>query len=120
MTGGRFSPESGLLLGPGAINNIAAYHADIAILSVRGIDGNGLYNHNEEIAEIGRTMIENADHVIIIADHSKIGRCAMNKVASCDRIEALFTMETAENSNTLNEILTAGVKVFSEHPINWN
>ena len=116
LTGGRFHPESGLFLGSHAEAAVAAYHAEAAVLSARGITPYGIYNHNEEIAGINLRMIENSDRVVLIADHSKIGRHAMNKVCSLDRIEALFTVETSENRACLDEIRAAGVKVFADSP----
>ena len=112
--GGHLYPESGLLLGPQAEAAISSYHADITVLSARGITASGIYNHNELIAGINLRMTENSDKVILIADHSKIGVTAMHKVCSLQKIEALFTTETAENRNILDEIRAAGVKVFSE------
>lgn len=116
MTGGRFHPESGLFLGPRAEEAAASYHAEVTVLSARGITPSGIYNHNELIAGMNLRMIENSDRVILIADHSKIGRHAMNKVCSLDRIEALFTVRTEENRKCLEEIQAAGVKVFCDYP----
>ena len=61
-------------------------------------------------------MMEHSDRVILIADHSKIGVTAMNRVCALDKIEALFTLETKENKALLNDIRSAGVKVFSDSP----
>lgn len=116
MTGGRFHPESRLLLGPNAEAGVAQYHADFAILSVRGINAAGLYNHNEQIAGIGRAMIANAKKTVIIADHSKIGASAMHRVCAIDKIDALFTVQTDENRDVLEKIRIAGVKVFGDTP----
>lgn len=116
LTGGRFHPESGLFLGSHAEAAAAAYHAEVTVLSARGITPSGIYNHNELIAGINLRMIENSDRVVLIADHSKIGRHAMNKVCPLTRIEALFTVETAENRECLDEIRAAGVKVFCDCP----
>ena len=118
MTGGRFNPTGSLLLGSNAEAAVAKYHADVAVISVRGIDENGLYNHNEDIAAIGRTMIANADKTVVIADHSKIGQRAMNKVSPLSSIEALFTVETNENRMLINKIRKSGIKVFCENPFN--
>lgn len=112
MTGGRFHPESGLLLGSRAEASVAAYHADVTVLSARGITPSGIYNHNELIAGINLRMIEHSDRVILVADHSKIGVKAMHRVCSLHGIEALFTVETEENRHILEEIRAAGVKVF--------
>ena len=116
MTGGCFHPESGLFLGPHAEAAAASYHADVTVLSARGITSSGIYNHNELIAGINHRMIEQSDRVILIADHSKIGVTAMNRVCPIEKIEALFTVETEENQAILEEIRSAGVKVFSEPP----
>ena len=116
LTGGRFHPESGLFLGSHAESAVTAYHADVTVLSARGITPSGIYNHNELIAGIQLRMIENSDRVVLIADHSKIGRHAMNKVCSLQKIEALFTVKTEENRKCLEEIRAAGVKVFCDFP----
>lgn len=117
MTGGRLYPESGLLLGPHAESSISSYHAEVTVLSARGITPTGIFNHNELIAGINLRMIENSERVILIADHSKIGVTAMNKVCSWNKIEALFTAETAENKAILNEIRSIGVKVYCDTPL---
>lgn len=114
ITGGRLYPESGLFLGPHAEAAAGAYHAEVTILSARGVTADGIYNHNELIAGMNRSMIGHSDRVILVADHSKIGASAMNRVCSWDRIEALFTVETASNRAVLEEIRSAGVKVFRD------
>ncbi len=116
MTGGSFHPESGLLLGAGAESSVAGYHADAALISARGVNANGVYNHNGLIAGINRRMIENADRTLLIADHTKIGAAAMTEVCSLREIEALFTVSTPQNQKYLNEISDAGVKVFGDCP----
>ncbi|MBQ9503201.1 MAG: DeoR/GlpR transcriptional regulator [Lentisphaeria bacterium] len=117
VTGGCFQPESGLFLGSNAETAAAAYHADAAVLSARGVTPEGFFNHNEAIAGINRSMIAHADRVILMADHSKIGASAMNLVSSWEKIEALFTVETAENRRCLDAIRARGVKVFSDYPL---
>lgn len=116
LTGGRFHPESGLFLGSRAEAAAATYHAEATVLSARGVTASGIYNHNEWIAGMNLRMIENSDRVILVADHSKIGLHAMNKVCSWGKIEALFTVKTEENRKCLEEIQAAGVKVFCDCP----
>ena len=114
ITGGCFHPESGLFLGSHAESSVAGYHADAVVLSARGVTASGIYNHNEQIAGINLKMIEHSNRAILIADHSKIGMTAMNRVCSLDKIEAVFTLETDENRDQLNEIRSTGIKVFSD------
>ena len=46
------------------------------------------------MAATGRTMIANTDKTVVIADHSKTGQRAMNKVSSSSSIETLFAVKT--------------------------
>lgn len=114
LIGGRFYPENELVLGSNAENSISQYRADVAILSVRGIDETGLYNNNEQIAGIARAMIAHARQVIVLADHTKIGVKAMNYVCDIHGVSALFTTESEENKDTLAKIRSMGIKVFVE------
>lgn len=116
MTGGVFHPESGLLLGANAEATVTDYHADIAVISARGVNSGGVYNHNELIAGINRRMIENADRTILIADHTKIGAVAMTRVCSLQKIDAVFTVATPQNQTELGKIREIGCEVFSDCP----
>ncbi len=111
LTGGRFHLRTGLLLGPNAEFGAGQYHTDVAILSVRGLDADSLYNNNELIAGIGRVMIANASKVIVLADHSKIGAQAMCRVCPVSRIDCLITTRTEENEPTLRSLASAGIHV---------
>ena len=113
LIGGRFYPENELVLGSNAENSISQYRADVAVLSVRGIDETGLYNNNEQIAGIARGMIAHARQTVILADHTKIGAKAMNRVCDIRGISALFTTETSENKETLEKIRSLGIQVFT-------
>jgi DeoR/GlpR family transcriptional regulator of sugar metabolism len=91
LTGGLLYPQSGLLVGPVAQNNLAQYHAHWAFLSVGGITQDGVFNTNEQVVESEKVMISHADQVVILADHSKIGSRAMCQVCPLASIDALLT-----------------------------
>lgn len=91
LTGGLLYPQSGLLIGPAAQNNLAQYHAHWAFLSVGGITPDGVFNTNELVVESEKVMISHADQVVILADHSKIGCRAMCQVCPLTAIDALLT-----------------------------
>ena len=90
MTGGFLYKKSGIFLGPKTQESLSKYHADIAFISVAGIDLNGISNTNELVVETERTMIENADKVVVIADSSKLGQSAMCKVCQLSDIDVLI------------------------------
>ena len=91
LTGGLLYPQSGLLVGPAAQNNLAQYHAHWAFLSAGGITDNGVFNTNELVVETEKIMIARADRVAILADHSKLGCPAMCQVCPLASVHTLLT-----------------------------
>jgi DeoR/GlpR family transcriptional regulator of sugar metabolism len=91
LTGGLLYPQSGLLIGPAAQNNLAQYHAHWAFLSAGGLTNDGVFNTNELVVESEKIMMAHADRVVILADHTKIGCRAMCKVCELSAIDTLIT-----------------------------
>lgn len=113
LTGGILYPHSGLLVGPTAKASLAQYHAQWAFLSVGGIDETGLSNTNEMVMENERVMISSAETVVVLADHSKIGKRAMCSVAGLGDIDILLTDECPEDEPVLRRIEEAGVRLIT-------
>ena len=113
LTGGALHLKSGLLLGPNAERSVTEYHAEIAVLSVRAMDGEALYNDNEQIAGIERVMIDHADRVMVIADHSKMGQTSMCRICGLDRVDVIVTAAVPENRALLSDYRAAGVEVIT-------
>ncbi len=99
-------------LGPQARYCISQYHAQYAFLSGRGIDGSGTYNHNELVVETERTMMANADKVVFIMDHSKIGTRAMNFLCGLDEIDILITSSLCKDHALLKKFEDAGIELI--------
>lgn len=112
LTGGFLYPDSGLLLGPGAKSSLAQYHARWAFLSVGGITEEGIFNTNELVVETEQVMIEQADKIVILADHSKIGNRAMCQVCNLDKIDYLITDKWPNNTPLLDKFKKAGVEIL--------
>jgi len=111
LTGGYLFPELGLLAGPPTIASLGQYHAQWAFLSASGICTEGVYNPNAFIVESERVMIANADRVVILGDHSKIGRRSMCRVCGWDEVDVLITTAYPGQEATLSRIQEAGVEV---------
>jgi DeoR/GlpR family transcriptional regulator of sugar metabolism len=112
LTGGILYPHSGLLLGPSAEASVSQYHAQWAFLSVGGITDSGTFNTNELVVEVERAMIGSAEKVVILADHSKIGKQALCSAIGLDEVDILITDEFPENDHTLQKIAEVGVQVI--------
>lgn len=113
ITGGYLYPNSGLLLGPNSVSSLQQYHAHWAFIAVGGINEHGISNTNELVVETERMMIEHADKVVILADHSKIGKHAMCTVCGIDMIDILITDVFPENDPVLKKIAEAGVEILT-------
>ncbi len=113
VTGGFLDHKSGILLGPNTESSLAQYHADWAFLSVGGISHEGVSNTNEQVTQAERVMIRNADRVVVLADHSKIGKNAMCHVCPLDQVDTLITDHWPENQGTIQQLTETGVEVIT-------
>jgi len=112
VTGGILYPQSGLLLGPRTEASVSEYHAHWAFLSVGGITEKGVFNTNELVVGTERAMIESAEKVVLLADHSKIGRPALCLGARLHEINTLITDVWEANEHVLKAIEQAGIEVI--------
>lgn len=99
-------------LGPQARYCISQYHAQYAFLSCRGIDESGTYNHNELVVETERTMMANADKVVFIMDHSKVGTRAMSFLCGLDEIDILITSSLVQDKTLLKKFEDAKIELI--------
>lgn len=112
VTGGVLYPRSGLLLGPRTEASIAEYNARWAFLSAGGVTERGSFNTNELVVGTERAMIRSAEKVVVLADHSKIGRRALCAGAHIEEINMLVTDAWEPNEPILKMIEEAGVEVL--------
>lgn len=112
LTGGLVYKDSGILLGPVTRNNLTNYHADLAFLSASGITEQGIYNTNELVAETERVMIQRADRVVILVDHTKFNKKSMCHVCELDHIHTLITDRMPEGVALAHTFKEAGVEAI--------
>ncbi len=112
LTGGYLHPNSGFLVGPSAKANLIQYHANWAFLSVNGITERGISHTSEWVADVELAMMDNADKVVILADHSKIGRPARRQSCELERIHLLITDQWPDNEPVLRRFKEIGVEVI--------
>ena len=113
LTGGYLYPQSSLLIGPQARASLSQYHAHWAFLSAGGINEEGIYNTNELVVETERTMMENVNQVVILADHSKIGTRAMCYLCGIEKVDMLITDTWPENEPILERFRESGLEVIT-------
>lgn len=75
MLGGEMNSQYGYTCGADALAQLARYQAQWAVLSVDGITAQeGATSCHSDEAPVNRLMIERAARVMVIADHTKIGK----------------------------------------------
>lgn len=91
-TGGEFDPDNYSFLGRMAEKYITNFHLDKAFISGRAIAmKNGLSDKNEREADIHRSMIENADSVYLLMDHTKFDKEAFVHTCDFEKITGIIT-----------------------------
>jgi DeoR/GlpR family transcriptional regulator of sugar metabolism len=90
MLGGYVYPKTGVALGPLTVRMMEDVHVHQAILSVGGITAKGLFNSNVLLVETERRMMRTADEVVVVADHSKVGRQALAFLCELSVIDTLI------------------------------
>ncbi len=92
LVGGEYRGGSGRTVGSVAIDQIARFRADHAVLTVGGVDAaGGFMDVDVEEAMVARAMIAQVRTVTVVADHSKFGRIAMFKVCDLQAVARLVT-----------------------------
>ncbi len=90
LLGGYVYPRTGVALGPWTVRMMEDIHVHQAVLSVGGITDKGLFNSNLLLVETERQMMRCADEVVVVADHTKVGRPALAFLCDLATIDTLI------------------------------
>lgn len=91
LTGGYLDPRIRVMLGPFCEQMLSAIRADAVIMGIGSISEAGFSNNNTLVVGSEKKMIEIADKVIIVADHSKFGRGGMFPVAPLNAADVVVS-----------------------------
>lgn len=90
ILGGFVYPRTGVALGTLTVRMMEDIHVQQTILSVGGVTPKGLFNSNLLLVETERQMMRCADEVVVVADHTKIGRQALAFLCELSAIDTLI------------------------------
>ncbi|MGL4736668.1 MAG: DeoR/GlpR family DNA-binding transcription regulator [Cellulosilyticaceae bacterium] len=91
IAGGQILSRSGTLLGEEASTWISQMKADIALISCRGMDADGLYEADIRHAQIKQSMMRSAKKTILLIDHSKVGTHFFHRLGDFSQFHAIVT-----------------------------
>src|SRR5580704_9632022 len=119
VTGGVTRGQSYELIGPLATLVLAELTLDWAILGVDALDPRaGATAHHEGEASINHLMASRAEHVMIVADSSKLGQRAFARVCATEEIDVIVT-DHDPPPDSLTPFTERGIRVITalEHPL---
>lgn len=92
LTGGMLLPDFFALVGPLAQQSLQDMYVDKAFLGVTGVSAeHGPTGPNQLEALTHRETMQRARQVIMLADHTKIGRVALYRIAPITTVHTLIT-----------------------------
>lgn len=110
--GGILRPNTMALAGPVAEENLARVRVDKAFIAVNGIESSmGLTTPNLLEASVKAKMMEVAEQVYVLADHTKAGRVAFAKFGTVADIDGFITSRLIPDEQRL-ELEQKNVRLY--------
>ena len=112
MLGGKVSLPSLNLVGYFAERTLESLTIEYTFTGMAGIDFDGnLYCYDEQHASVLRRLLRNSNHIIVLADHSKIGFNSMVRITQMDNSYMLLT-DTGADKACLQNYRKMGIEVM--------
>jgi DeoR family transcriptional regulator of aga operon len=112
MTGGVVQARSYELVGPYTDSVLGQIALDYAFIGVNGVDpAPGPRVHDEHEAAVNALLAERAEHAVLVADSSKIGRRAFASVGKPGAFDTIIT-DDGITTKQLSAFKDAGMRVI--------
>lgn len=116
MPGGRVRSETLAQVDECALRNLREIFVDVVFLATHGVSvENGMTTPDPAEAEVKRAMIAAARRVVLVSDHTKIGRTHFSRVAPVEECDVLIT-DRGIDDKVAREFKKAGVTVVRAGP----
>jgi DeoR/GlpR family transcriptional regulator of sugar metabolism len=94
--GGRYDALHDSFVGTQPIAQIESMRWDAVFMSTSSVSGEDAYHQEDHIMALKRVMLASAKHRYLLADHSKLGRVALHKIAPLTEFDCIITDEKAD------------------------
>jgi DeoR/GlpR family transcriptional regulator of sugar metabolism len=91
MAGGKFNPYHRNFIGPHTAEELRKYKVDKLFIGTCGIGADGLTSPDEGEAYVKKSMIQAANQVIVVTDHTKFHKEFFHKVCDLSEIDVIIT-----------------------------
>lgn len=89
-TGGHLIPTFRAFFGLACETSLTALRADIVFLSTSAVGGDALHHQSQEVVRAKRAMMRTAARRVLVVDHSKFDRTALNTFARLDEFDHII------------------------------
>ena len=112
--GGNLDSQYQFTYGNETVSQLQNYRADKTILAVDGISiEHGLSTYHYREVDVSRCMIERTNEVIVVADHSKIGKEGFSYIAPLQKTNVLITNHNIDTASELEKYRSKGITVIT-------
>jgi DeoR family transcriptional regulator, glycerol-3-phosphate regulon repressor len=112
IAGGAVRPSDGGIVGGATVDFIRQFRVDYAVIGASAIGHDGaLLDFDLREVQVAQAIIENAKHVILVADRSKFERSAPVRIASMSQID-IFVTDRCPNSEIRRMCVENGVQLY--------
>lgn len=89
---GQVRHSDGGIIGSSSDDFIGDFRMDVGIVGISGVDEDGsLLEYDPQEVKTAKTILRNSQKVIMVADHHKFGRRAMNRVGHIRDLDIIIT-----------------------------
>ncbi len=89
--GGNYDPQLNSILGMSALEQLSHFNLTKAFVSCFGVDDKTATTNHERQAEILRKVLDAADKRYLLADHTKLGRKGLYRIAARGGFDKIIT-----------------------------
>ena len=116
LVGGLLRPGELSVIGSDTTESLARFNCDTAVIGVAGVDSaGGISDYHHDEAYVKRTAIAISKRTIVAADHTKLGRAALIKIAELSEVSNLVT-DSDRRNKTVRAAEAAGISVVTVKP----
>lgn len=106
LLGGQLHAEEGYTFGPVTVDQLAHFHTDTAFVSASAVTSDGLMTTRIEEGDLQRKMMENASHVVLVVQSTKLGARSVYRFAELEAVDEIITDDENPIDPEFEKLLT--------------
>lgn len=91
LLGGYVYPRTGVAMGPLANATMEGIRVAKVIMGAGGIVTEGIFNSNSLLVETERRMMQCAQELVVVADHTKFGKLSLSRLCGLEEVAVIVS-----------------------------